>query len=251
MNKTVFITGGSRGIGKCAVEAFSREGYNVAFTYLNSQENAENIATGCGAFPIKCDVSNSADVKCAIDSAINKFGKIDVLINNAGIDEFCLFTDITDEKWHKMIDTNLSGAFYASREALKDMIKRQDGVIINISSMWGEVGASCEVHYSVSKAGLIGMTKALAKEVGPSNIRVNCVSPGVIDTDMNAHLSKEDMEQLKYDTPLGKIGKCEDVCNTLLFLASDKSSFITGQIFGVNGGYIIQVRGKSEQLKEK
>ncbi len=239
MNKTVLITGGSRGIGKCAVEAFSKSGYNVAFTYLNSEKNAENIATGCGAFPIKCDVSKSDEVKNAIDLTIKKFGKIDILINNAGIDEFCLFTDITDEKWHKIIDTNLSSAFYASREALKDMIKRQDGVIINISSMWGEVGASCEVHYSVSKAGLIGLTKALAKEVGPSNIRVNCVCPGVIDTDMNAHLTKEDMEQLKYDTPLGKIGKCEDVVNTLLFLASDKSSFITGQILGVNGGYVI------------
>lgn len=239
MNNTVFITGGSRGIGKCAVEAFSKNGYNVAFTYLNSGIEAENLATGCGAFAIRCDVSKSEDVKNAIDLTIKKYGKIDVLINNAGIDEFCLFTDITDEKWHKMIDTNLSGAFYASREVLRDMIKRQDGVIINISSMWGEVGASCEVHYSVSKAGLIGLTKSLAKEVGPSNIRVNCVSPGVIDTDMNAHLTKEDMEQLKYDTPLGKIGKCEDVCNTLLFLASDKASFITGQVFGVNGGYII------------
>ena len=239
MNKTVLITGGSRGIGKCAVEVFSKNGYNVAFTYLNSKDKAEKLATGWGAFAIQCDVSKSEDVKRATDLTIEKFGKIDILINNAGIDEFCLFTDITDEKWHKMIDTNLSGAFYASREALKDMIKRQEGVIINISSMWGEVGASCEVHYSVSKAGLIGLTKSLAKEVGPSNIRVNCVSPGVIDTDMNAHLSNEDMEQLKYDTPLGKIGKCEDVCNTLLFLASEKSSFITGQIFGVNGGYVI------------
>ena len=155
------------------------------------------------------------------------------------IDEFCLFTDITDEKWHKMIDTNLSSAFYASRAVLRDMIKRQSGTIINISSMWGEVGASCEVHYSVSKAGLIGLTKALAKEVGPSNIRVNCVTPGVIDTDMNKHLSSEDIEQLINDSPLGKIGKCEDILNAVLFLASEKSSFITGQILGVNGGYII------------
>jgi 3-oxoacyl-[acyl-carrier protein] reductase len=239
MNKTVFITGGSRGIGKCAVEAFSKNGYNVAFTYLNSGIEAENLATGCGAFAIKCDVSKSEDVKNAIDLTIKKYGKIDVLINNAGIDEFCLFTDITDEKWHKMIDTNLSSAFYASREVLRDMIKRQDGVIINISSMWGEVGASCEVHYSVSKAGLIGLTKALAKEVGPSGIRVNCITPGVIDTDMNKNLSKEDLEQLKTDTPLGKIGKTSDIANVILFLCDDASSFITGQILGVNGGYII------------
>ena len=239
MNRTVLITGGSRGIGKCAVEMFAKEGYNVAFTYLNSVENAYDLATGYGVFPIQCDVSKRDEVDNAVELTLQKFGKIDILINNAGIDEFCLFTDITDDKWHRMIDTNLSSVFYFSRAVLKDMIKNQSGSIINISSMWGEVGASCEVHYSVSKAGVIGLTKALAKEVGPSNIRVNCVSPGVIDTDMNAHLSKDDMEQLKYDTPLGKIGKCEDVCNLLLFLASDKCSFITGQILGVNGGYII------------
>lgn len=239
MKKTVFITGGSRGIGACAVKAFAKEGYNVAFTYLNSKEKAENLATGCGILAIQADCSKSDEVNKAIDSAISTFGKIDVLINNVGIDEFSLFTDITDEMWHKMIDTNLSSAFYASRKVLKDMISRKEGVIINISSMWGEVGASCEVHYSVSKAGLIGLTKALAKEVGPSGIRVNCVSPGVIDTDMNKHLSVDDFEQLKSDTPLEKIGSCDDVCNTLIFLSSDKASFITGQIISVNGGYII------------
>ena len=239
MKKTVFITGGSRGIGACAVKAFAKEGYNVAFTYLNSKEKAENLATGCGILAIQADCSKSDEINKAIDSAISTFGKIDVLINNVGIDEFSLFTDITDEMWHKMIDTNLSSAFYASRKVLKDMISRKEGVIINISSMWGEVGASCEVHYSVSKAGLIGLTKALAKEVGPSGIRVNCVSPGVIDTDMNKHLSVDDFEQLKSDTPLEKIGSCDDVCNTLIFLSSDKASFITGQIISVNGGYII------------
>lgn len=239
MKKTVFITGGSRGIGACAVKAFAKEGYNVAFTYLNSKEKAEILATGCDILAIQADSSISDEVNKAIDLAISKFGKIDVLINNVGIDEFSLFSDITDEMWHKMIDTNLSSAFYASRKVLKDMISRKEGVIINISSMWGEVGASCEVHYSVSKAGLIGLTKALAKEVGPSGIRVNCVSPGVIDTDMNKHLSKEDLEQLKSDTPLEKIGSCEDVCNTLIFLSSDKASFITGQVISVNGGYII------------
>ncbi len=239
MSKTVLITGGSRGIGACLVKCFTNEGYNVAFTYLSSRKEAENLATGCHAFAICADASNSDAVNYAIETTIEKFGKIDVLVNNAGIDEFSLLTDITDEKWHRMLDTNLSSAFYASRAALKDMIKRQDGVIINVSSMWGEVGASCEVHYSASKAGLIGLTKALAKEVGPSNIRVNCISPGVIDTDMNKCLSKEDIEQLKSDTPLGKIGKCEDVCNAILFLASDKASFITGQVLGVNGGYVI------------
>ena len=141
--------------------------------------------------------------------------------------------------WHRMIDTNLSSAFYASRAVLPSMISKKDGVIINVSSMWGEVGASCEVHYSVSKAGLIGMTKALAKEVGPSGVRVNCITPGVIDTDMNKNLSKDDLEQLKSDTPLGKIGKTEDVAKAILFLCSDDARFITGQVLGVNGGYII------------
>ena len=239
MNRTVFITGGSRGIGACAVKAFAKNGYNVAFTYLKSQEEALNLATGSNILPILADCSKSESVEYAIQKAINCFGKIDILINNVGIDEFSLFTDITDEMWHRMIETNLSSAFYASRAVVKDMLKRKSGSIINISSMWGEVGASCEVHYSVSKAGIIGLTKALAKELGPSNIRVNCISPGVIDTDMNSHLSDEDLEQLKTDTPLGKIGKTEDVCSTILFLASESSSFITGQVISVNGGYVI------------
>ncbi len=239
MTKTVFITGGSRGIGACAVEEFSRRGYNVAFTYLNSKENAENLAKKTGACPILCDVSNSSDVNKAIELATSTFGKIDILINNAGIGEFALFTDITDEMWHKMLNTNLSSAFYASRAVLPQMISRKDGVIINISSMWGQVGASYEVHYSASKAGLIGLTKALAKEVGLSGIRVNCICPGVIDTDMNNALSDEDINLLKYDTPLHRIGQCEDVVKSLIFLCEDSSSFITGQILGVNGGFII------------
>lgn len=237
--KTVFITGGSRGIGAEAVKQFSQNGYNVAFTYYNSKEQAENLSAQTGALAVYCDVSKSGDVDNAVNEVTAKFGGIDILVNNAGIDEFALFTDITDEMWHKMINTNLSSAFYASRAVLPHMINKKDGVIINISSMWGEVGASCEVHYSVSKAGLIGLTKALAKEVGPSGVRVNCITPGVIDTDMNKNLSKEDIEQLKSDTPLGVIGKTGDVASTILFLCSDNAKFITGQILGVNGGYII------------
>lgn len=239
MDKTVLITGGSRGIGAKAVQEFSRLGYNVAFTYLNSKEKAEALEKSSGAFGIVADASKSEDVNNAVSLTIKKFGSIDILINNAGIDEFALFTDITDDMWHRMIDTNLSSAFYASRAVLPQMISRKSGVIINVSSMWGQVGASCEVHYSVSKAGMIGLTKALAKEVGLSGIRVNCVCPGVIDTDMNAHLSEDDLEQLKNDTPLGKIGSALDVVKTLIFLSEDSSSFITGQIFGVNGGMII------------
>ncbi len=239
MSKTVFITGGSRGIGERAVYEFSRLGYNVAFTYFKSEEKAKEIEKSTGACGIFCDVSKSDSVNNAIKFATEWYGKIDILINNAGISEFALFTDISDEAWHRMIDTNLSSAFYASRAVLPQMISRKSGVIINVSSMWGQVGASCEVHYSAAKAGMIGLTKALAKEVGPSGIRVNCVCPGTIDTEMNAHLSNEDKEVLINDTPLGKIGKTEDVVNTLVFLCDDKSSFVTGQIFGVNGGYII------------
>lgn len=239
MVKTVFITGGSRGIGADTVRAFASNGYNVAFTYYKSEEQAKILAKETGAKAYHCDVSNSDNVNNAISLASKDFGDVDILINNAGIDEFSLFTDITDEMWHKMIDTNLSSAFYFSRAVLPSMISKKSGVIINISSMWGEVGASCEVHYSVSKAGLIGLTKSLAKEVGPSGIRVNCITPGVIDTDMNKNLSKDDLEQLKTDTPLGKIGKTSDIANAILFLCDDASSFITGQVLGVNGGYII------------
>lgn len=239
MSKTVFITGGSQGIGEQAVREFSRFGYNVAFTYFKSKEKAAEIEKGTGACGIFCDVSKSDDVNNAIKTATEKYGKIDILINNAGISEFALFTDITDEMWHRMIDTNLSSAFFASRAVLPQMISRKEGVIINVSSMWGQVGASCETHYSASKAGMIGLTKALAKEVGPSGIRVNCICPGTIDTAMNTHLSDEDKEALINDTPLGKIGNCEDVVNSILFLCDDKSAFITGQVLGVNGGYII------------
>ena len=239
MNKTVLITGGSRGIGECAVRELSRLGYNVAFTYFKSEEKAKILEKDTGACGILCDVSNSKSVDKAIKSATEKYGKIDILINNAGISEFALFTDITDEMWYRMLDTNLSSAFFTSRAVLPQMISRKDGVIINVSSMWVQVGASCETHYSAAKAGMIGLTKALAKEVGPSGIRVNCICPGTIDTEMNAHLSDEDKKCLINDTPLGKIGKCADVVNSILFLCEDKSSFITGQIFGVNGGYII------------
>lgn len=239
MNKTVFITGGSRGIGACAVKKYAENGHRVAFSYLNSEKEANELRNKYGALAIKADVSDSRQIDIAIEKAEKELGSVDILINNAGIDEFALVTDITDEMWRRMIDTNLSGAFYACRKVLGGMINKKSGVIINVSSMWGEVGASCEVHYSAAKAGLIGLTKALAKEVGPSGIRVNCISPGVIDTDMNKCLSKEDINSLISDTPLGKIGLPDDVVNTMLFLSSDASSFITGQIIGVNGGFII------------
>ena len=239
MDKVVFITGGSRGIGAECVRLFSKNGYRVAFSYLKSEEAALELASECGALAISADVSDSGSITSAVKAVTDALGRIDVLINNAGISQSALFTDITDKMWKSMIDTNLSGAFYATRAALPGMISRKSGVILNVSSMWGQVGASCEVHYSAAKAGLIGMTKALAKEVGPSGIRVNCVSPGVIATEMNSHLSDEDIEALKNDTPLEKIGNPTDIADILLFLSSDKASFITGQDIGVNGGMII------------
>ena len=239
MEKVALITGGSRGIGACAVEKFSSLGYKVAFTYLNSDGKALNLSKKFGALAIKADMSVSSEVSRSVNAVLEKYGKIDILINNVGISEFALLTDITDDMWHKMINTNLSSAFFASRAVLSQMINRKNGCIINISSMWGEVGASCEVHYSTAKAGLIGFTKALAKEVGPSGIRVNCVCPGDVDTNMNASLTPSDIEAIKNDTPLGRIATTEDIVNTILFLASDNASFITGQIIGVNGGYVI------------
>ena len=239
MNKTVFITGGSRGIGAECVKIFSENGYNVAFSYFKSEKEAFELSKKYGAICFRADSAISSEITEAINKTSLHFGKIDVLINNAGISHSALFTDITDEMWKRMLDTNLSGAFYASRAVLPQMISRKSGVILNVSSMWGQVGASCEVHYSAAKAGLIGMTKALAKEVGPSGIRVNCVSPGVIDTDMNAGLSKADLDALKEETPLERIGSATDIAEALLFLAGDKASFITGQDVGINGGLII------------
>jgi 3-oxoacyl-[acyl-carrier protein] reductase len=239
MNKVVFITGGSRGIGACAVKAFAEAGYKVAFTYLKSENEALCLSKSTGALAIKADASSSKEMSDAIKRACDELGHIDILINNVGISEFSLFTDISDDMWHRMLDTNLSSAFYASRAVLPQMINRKDGCIINVSSMWGQVGASCEVHYSASKAGLIGLTKALAKEVAPSGIRVNCVAPGAIDTEMNACLSDEAIEQIKNETPLGRLGTPKEIANILLFLADERSSFITGQIIGANGGMII------------
>ncbi len=244
MSKTVLITGGTRGIGAALVETFAKEGYNVAFTYKNSAEKAEelcnNIKANGGSIISMCaDSSVPLSVSNAVEQAIKEFGKIDVLVNNSGIAQQKLFTDISNDDWNNMINNNLSSVFYYCRQVLPQMISRKNGCIINISSMWGEVGASCEVHYSSAKAGVIGLTKALAKEVGPSGIRVNCISPGVIETDMLADFTNEDIAALAEETPLGRIGKPQDIAAAALFLASDESSFITGQVLGVNGGFII------------
>lgn len=239
MKKTVIITGGSRGIGAAAVKLFSASGYNVAFFYNKSEEAAKKLAKETNSYAVKADVSNSAEVERAVKLVNEKYGEVDVLVNNAGISQIKLFTDITDEDWNKMLAVNLTGTFNCTRSVAKQMINRKSGSIINISSMWGIAGASCEVHYSASKAAIIGMTKALAKELGPSGIRVNCIAPGVIDTDMNKELDAETLAELKNSTPLEKIGKPEDIAELMLFLASEKSGFITGQTISADGGFIL------------
>ena len=237
-NKVAFITGGAKGIGSAIVKRLIKDGYKVAFTYNNSEEKAKALANefgeNCKAY--KLDITDSDAVKTVVDDIEKGFGEIAVLVNNAGVAEQALFTDITDDMWHRMIDTNLSGAFYCSRAVLKYMINRKSGKIINIASIWGETGGSCEVHYSASKSGLIGMTKALAKEVGLSGITVNSVSPGVILTDMTSHFDEETMNALKEETPLYRIGTPEDVAGAVSFLASKDADFITGQNISVNGG---------------
>lgn len=235
------ITGAGKGIGRAIALQLAKDGYKIAVCYNNSKSEAEKvaediIAAGGNARTFQIDIADSRNVNSVIADIENSFGEIAVLVNNAGIAEQSLFTDITDEMWHKMIDTNLSGAFYCSRAVLPFMIHRKSGKIINIASIWGETGGSCEVHYSAAKAGLIGMTKALAKEVGPSGITVNCVSPGVILTDMTSHFDEDTMNELKEETPLGRIGTPEDVAGTVAFLASDNADFITGQDIAVNGG---------------
>ena len=238
MKKVAFVTGGAKGIGSAIVKRLIKDGYKVAFTYNSSEEKAtalvNELGEDCKAY--KLDITDSNAVKTVVDNIEKGFGEIAVLVNNAGIAEQALFTDITDEMWHKMIETNLSGAFYCSRAVLKYMINRKSGKIINISSVWGETGGSCEVHYSASKSGLIGMTKALAKEVGLSGITVNSVSPGVILTDMTSHFDEDTMNALKEETPLNRIGNPEDVAGAVSFLASKDADFITGQNISVNGG---------------
>ena len=240
MKKTVLINGGSRGIGRAICERLAKEGANVAFTYLHSEEKAKALAEKLGALAIRADSRVSSEVNRAVKATEEKFGRIDILVNCAAKSEFALVTDISDEAWRDMMAVNLDGYFYYIRAVLPSMIREKQGRIINITSMWGEVGASCEVHYSASKAAVIGLTKALAKELGPSGITVNCVSPGVIDTDMNrAHLTEEDLSALADETPLGRIGTPEEVAASVAFLAGDGGNFITGQILSVNGGLVI------------
>ena len=238
---TFLITGASRGIGAEIARKAHALGHNVIINYKSSREAAETLAKSLGerALAICADVSEKCEVDEMFDIAEERFGGVDVLINNAGVSSFGVLQDISEEEWDRIFNINVKGAFLCIKAALGHMIRNHGGVIINISSMWGLVGASCEVHYSASKAALIGMTKALAKELGPSGIRVNCVAPGVIDTDMNRSLTADAMKELCEETPLGKIGSPSDVAAAVMFLASDGGSFITGQVISPNGGMVI------------
>ena len=244
MNKVALITGASKGIGAATAIMFAQNGYDVIINYCSSAESAILLEkslkeNGFSALSYMADVSKSNDVKRMVNDVIERYGKIDVLINNAGIAQQKLFTDITDEDWERIVSINLTGTFNCCRAVIPHMVSRKSGSIINTSSIWGMTGASCEVHYSAVKAGIIGMTKALAKELGPSGIRVNCVAPGVINTRMNANLSVSDLEGLADETPLGRLGTTNEVASTSLFLASNAAEFITGQVISPNGGFVI------------
>ncbi len=242
--KTVLVTGASRGIGRDTARLFATNGFNVVINYNNSGEAAGKLLdelqnAGCNAMLVQADISDEGQVKEMLQHVNRRFGDIEILVNNAGIAKQQLFTDITSKEWDRMLDVNVKGIFHCTQGVLPAMIRNHCGKIINISSIWGITGASCEVLYSTTKAAIIGMTKALAKELGPSNIQVNCVAPGVIDTDMNSDLDAEAIRELKEQTPLGVIGKGTDIAETVFFLASPKADFITGQIISPNGGFLI------------
>lgn len=243
MNKLALVTGGAKGIGEEICRQLALKGYRLAINYNSSFDEANALKKELSRITdveiFKADVSSSQQVDEMFSAVEESLGCVDVLVNNAGIAQQSLFTDITDEMWQKMLGVNLTGAFNCCRRALPYMINKKSGSIMNIASMWGEVGASMEVHYSAAKAGLIGLTKALAKEVGLSGVRVNAVSPGVVLTDMMSAFTEEDKNILKDETPLNRLGTPEDIAKAVCFLVSDDAGFITGQVLSVNGGYVI------------
>ena len=243
--KTALVTGGARGIGAAAVRKLCEDGFNVAINYKGSEEKAhalssELISCGYDVFCVKADVADPSQVNGMTQSVIRRWGKLDVLVNNAGYGYFGpIFDTVSDADWQTMLSTDLTGVFNCSRAALPYMLREKAGRIINVASMWGQVGASCEVPYSAAKAGVIGLTKALAKEAGPSGITVNCVSPGVVDTDMMAGFSEEEKKALYEEIPLGRAARPEEIAAVISFLAGNGASYITGQVIGVNGGMIV------------
>ena len=237
MKRVIVITGGSDGLGKSIAERLAQNEENEVIILSNQQDKLTDAAIETNSDYQVCDVTNHLSVETAVNNILQKYKKIDVLINNAGISQIKEFTQITDEDWNNMINTNLNSVFYMSQEACKNMIHNKKGCIINISSIWGITGASCEVHYSVSKAGVDALTKALAKELGPSNIRVNSIAPGIINTEMNSHLNKEEIEGLKEEIPLERIGKTQDIERCVEWLIEDE--YTTGQVISINGGWNI------------
>jgi 3-oxoacyl-[acyl-carrier protein] reductase len=244
MNETILISGAAKGIGKAIAEIFARSGYNVVINYFKSEDAARQLAAtlkeqGLSAMAIGADVTKREQVEKMVDTVYGVFGSIDILVNNAGISTNKLFTDTTETEWDAMMDVHLKGMFNCSQMVVPDMVKNKRGKIINISSIWGMVGASCEVSYSTAKAGMIGFTKALAKELGPSNIQVNCVAPGVIDTDMMSSFSEEEKGMLIEQTPLMRLGKPSEIASLVFYLAQPDADFITGQVISSNGGFVI------------
>ena len=237
--KTALVTGGAGGIGAAICRRLARDGVHVFVGYKTRQAEAQALAAELGGTAVFCDVTEPQSVQKAVDNVLEKFCQLDILVCNAGVAWQGLLQDMTDADWRRVMSADLDGVFYCCRSALPSMIRAKQGKIVTISSVWGVHGASCEAAYSAAKAGVIGLTKALAKEVGPSGVNVNCIAPGVINTDMNAHLGPQGLQDLAEDTPLGRLGTTEDVAEAVAFLASDAASFITGQVLGVDGGFSV------------
>ena len=244
MSKTVLVTGASKGIGAAIAILFAQKGYNVVINYNNSYESASILAHSLGSHGYsvmlhKANVANKLEVDLMVKETLYKFGSLDILVNNAGISHQGLITETDEIDFDNIIDVNLKGVFNCCKSVAPSMISRKSGKIINISSMWGQVGASCEVAYSAAKAGVIGLTKALAKELAPSNITVNAIAPGLIETSMNSHLTVEELTSFVEEIPLGRMGSADEIASIVEFLASEKADYITGQVLGANGGYVI------------